>query len=226
MKKAVHHTRQMWQEGEQRKERRKEVLEEHRIFTLANLMSIIRLFLLPLVLACLLANTIFYDGLAIGILIAAVLTDFLDGMIARARDEISQLGKIIDPVADKLFTAALGLFLVVLRGMPVWFVGIYLFRDFIILTISYLLFLNRDIVMTSNQLGKFTTVVVMGALVAYTVRWYAIGLPLAYVGTALVLISGIVYARNFIRLVARQLARSPAHSDGAQEAEAQSERMG
>jgi CDP-diacylglycerol--glycerol-3-phosphate 3-phosphatidyltransferase len=204
----------MWKETEQRKERRKEMLEEHRIFTLANLLSLVRLFLLPLVLVCLLANTTFYDGLALGLLVTAALTDFLDGIVARARDEISQLGKIIDPVADKLFTAALGLFLVVLRGMPTWFVGLYILRDFVILTISYLLFLNRDIVMASNLLGKLTTFVLMGALVAYTVRWYWLGLPLVYVGAALVILSGLVYAKNFINLVAKFLHRPLAESAG------------
>ena len=223
MKKAIKQTHQMLRETEQRKVRRKEVLEQHRIFTLANLLSLVRLFLLPLVLVCLLANTTFYDGLALGLLVAAALTDFLDGVVARARDEISQLGKIIDPVADKLFTAALGVFLVVLRGMPAWFVGLYLLRDLVILSISYLLFLNRDIVMASNQLGKLTTFVLMAALVAYTVRLYSIGLPLVYIGAALVVLSGLVYARNFIKLVTQFLHRPQTVPAGLKGSESSSE---
>jgi len=208
VKRAIDHTRQMWRESDERKARRKEVLEEHRIFTLANLLSLVRLFLLPAVLACMLANRPFYDGLALGLLLLAMLTDFFDGVVARARNEISQLGKIIDPVADKLFTGALGLFLVVLRGLPVWFAVLYILRDLVILTISYLLFLNRDIVMPSNRLGKWTTAVLMATLVAYTIRRYVIGIPLVYAGAALVVLSGLVYARAFVQLVSGLLGHT------------------
>jgi CDP-diacylglycerol--glycerol-3-phosphate 3-phosphatidyltransferase len=211
MKKALGHTREMWKESDQRKARRQEVLEQHRIFTVANLLSLVRLFLLPPILACLLVNRPEYNILALALVIVGAITDALDGIVARARNEISQLGKIIDPVADKLFTGALGLFLVVLRGLPAWFVVLYLARDIIILTISYLLFLNRDIVMPPNRLGKLTTAVLMGTLVAYMVSWYSVGRPLVYVGAGLVVLSGLVYARNFIQLVARLIASVHEH---------------
>ena len=198
MKEAIDHTRQMLMDTEERKARRQELLEKNRIFTLANLLSLIRLLLLPFVLACLLANRSDYDLLALGLIFVAGITDYLDGVAARRRDEVSQLGKIIDPVADKLFIGALGLILVLLRNLPAWFVAIYLFRDFMILTIGYLLFLNRDIVVSSNLLGKLTTVVLLTIMVAYTVRLEEVGLPLVYVGTLLVMASGLVYARNFI----------------------------
>lgn len=204
MKRAIDQTRQMWHESDQRKTKRQELLEKDRIFTLANLLSIVRLFLLPFVLAALLVNRPDYDLIAFGLIIVAGLTDFFDGFMARRMNEISQLGKIIDPVADKLFIAFLGLILILLRGLPVWFVAIFLIRDFLILTVSYLLFLNRDIVISSSFLGKITTVVLLLTLVLYTIRLEEIGLPLVYVSTALVIISGLMMLRNFILLM-RQL---------------------
>ena len=204
MKQAIDQTRQMWHESDQRKTKRQELLEKDRIFTLANLLSIVRLFLLPFVLAALLVNQPNYDMIAFGLIVLAGLTDYFDGIAARRRNEISQLGKIIDPVADKLFVAFLGCILILLRGLPVWFVAVFLIRDFLILTVSYLLFLNRDIVITSSFLGKITSVVLLLTLVLYTVRLEAIGLPLVYVSTALVLISGLLMLRNFILLM-RQL---------------------
>ena len=211
MKKAIGHTREMWKESDRRKARRREVLEQHRIFTVANLLSLIRLFLLPLILACLLVNRPAYNILALALVLVGAVTDALDGIVARARDEISQLGKIIDPVADKLFIGALGLFLVVLRELPAWFVALYLVRDIVILSISYLLFLNRDIVMVSNRLGKLTTAVLMGILVAYLVGWYDIGRPMVYIGAGLVVASAFVYTRNFKQLVARLIASVHGH---------------
>ena len=75
---------------------------------------------------------------------------------------------------------------------------------------SYLLFLNRDIVMSANLLGKGATVVLMATLVAYTIGWSGIGYPLVWLGTVLVVSSGLVYARNFVLLVARLAAgRAP-----------------
>jgi CDP-diacylglycerol--glycerol-3-phosphate 3-phosphatidyltransferase len=201
MKRAIGETRELLQETDQRKARRQEIMEKSRIFTLANFISLLRLLLLPFVVACLLENDPTLDWIALALVLIAASTDYFDGVIARRRDEISQLGKIIDPVADKLFIGALGLILVFLRGLPAWFVALLLLRDFLILTISYVLFLNRDIVMASNQLGKITTAVLLATLVAYTIRLEEVGLPLVYLGAALVLGSGIVYARKFIKVL-------------------------
>lgn len=206
MKDAVDQTRRMWREADRRKQRRQEILEEDRIFTWANLLSLVRLFLLLPVLLCLLADRPLYDALAVGLLMLGAFTDFLDGIVARRRHEISQLGKIIDPVADKLFVGALGVALVLLRGMPAWFVALFVARDVVILSISYLLFLNRDIVMASNLLGKVTTAVLMLTLLLYVVRLQHVGIWFVYLGAALVVTSGLVYARSFIQLVRRLLS--------------------
>jgi CDP-diacylglycerol--glycerol-3-phosphate 3-phosphatidyltransferase len=209
---AFHETRRMWRASDERKVRRRELMAGQRIFTLANLLSLVRLGLIPLVLLALLVDRHTHNWIALGLLLVAALTDFLDGWVARSRNEISQLGKIIDPVSDKLFTGSLGLILVVLRGLPAWFVALYVLRDLVILTISYLLFLNRDIVMSANLLGKGATVVLMAILVAYTVGWPGIGYPLVWLGTALIISSSLVYTRNFVRLVARL---STARAQGA-----------
>jgi CDP-diacylglycerol--glycerol-3-phosphate 3-phosphatidyltransferase len=211
---AFHETRRMWRASDERKVRRRELMAGQRIFTLANLLSLVRLGLIPLVLLALLVDRHTHNWIALGLLLVAAGTDFLDGWVARSRNEISQLGKIIDPVSDKLFTGSLGLILVVLRGLPAWFVALYVLRDLVILTISYLLFLNRDIVMSANLLGKGATVVLMATLVAYTVGWIGIGYPLVWLGTALIVSSGLVYARNFVRLVAR-LSAAGAQDSGA-----------
>ena len=168
---------------------------------MANGVSVIRLALLPFILACMLAREPLYDALALLLLVVAAVTDFLDGWVARKLNQTSQLGRIIDPVADKLFVGALGVMLVFLRDMPVWFVGLYLLRDFLIICASYLLFLNRDIVLSPNPVGKATTVILMSALVAYTLSWQPVGRYLVAIGAVLVVISGLLYLRGFVRLL-------------------------
>jgi CDP-diacylglycerol--glycerol-3-phosphate 3-phosphatidyltransferase len=215
MKDALGETRHMIRDSGGRRQRRQELLEKERIYTLANLLSISRLLLLPFVVLCLLANTPGYNRLALGLLLLAGLTDYLDGIAARRRNEISRLGKILDPVADKLFLGGLGLVLVFLRGLPVWFVALFVIRDLLILTAAYLLFLNRDIVLTSNWLGKVTTFVLLLTLVVYTISWPAVELPLVYLGGGLVIASGVIYTRKFI-MILRQMKR-PSESPAAME---------
>lgn len=215
MKQAIGETRDLLKESQQRREKRQEILEKERIFTLANLLSLVRLILLPFVILCLFANEPRYDLFALILLLIAGITDFFDGIAARVRNEVSQLGKIIDPVADKLFIGSLGLILVFLRGLPAWYVAIFIVRDFLILTIAYVLFLNRDIVLTSNWLGKSTTAVLLLTLVVFTMRWETVGMPLVYLGTVMVLASGVIYARNFIHLMSSM--RSTKRREGAQQ---------
>ncbi|MFC1627832.1 CDP-alcohol phosphatidyltransferase family protein [Gemmatimonadota bacterium] len=208
MKDTLGDTRNLLKDNGERKHRRQEILEKERIYTLANFLSLSRLLLIPFVVLCLVANTPGYNRLALGLLVLAGLTDYLDGIAARRRNEISQLGKILDPVADKLFVGVLGLVLVFLRGLPLWFVALYVIRDILILTAAYLLFLNRDIVLTSNWMGKVTTCVLLITLVVYTIDWKLMELPLVYIAGILVVISGLIYAQKFIVILQQIKSRS------------------
>ncbi len=208
MKDAFGETRNLLKDTGERRHRRQEILEKERIYTLANFLSFSRLLLIPFVVLCLVANTPGYNRLALVLLLLAGLTDYLDGIAARRRNEISQLGKILDPVADKLFIGVLGLALVFLRGLPLWFVTLFVIRDILILTAAYLLFLNRDIVLTSNWMGKVTTFVLLMTLVVYTIDWKLMELPLVYIAGILVVTSGLIYSQKFIHILKQIKRRS------------------
>jgi len=208
MKNAFGETRDLVKDTGERKHRRQEILEKERIYTLANFLSFSRLLLIPFVVLCLMANTPGYNRLALVLLLLAGFTDYLDGIAARRRNEISQLGKILDPVADKLFIGVLGLALVFLRGLPIWFVTLFVIRDILILTAAYLLFLNRDIVLTSNMMGKVTTFILLMTLVVYTIDWKLVELPLVYIAGILVVTSGLIYMKKFIVIIQQIKNRS------------------
>ena len=74
-----------------------------RVFTLPNLLSLIRLGLVPVFLALVIAG---WDVVAVLLLIVASLTDLLDGWIARHFDQVSRLGQLLDPAADRLYILA------------------------------------------------------------------------------------------------------------------------
>src|ERR1051326_6533223 len=107
--------------------------------TLPNALTLLRIFFVPLLLAVLLRKEIHLDTpwgnlsndlLALPIFLAAALTDLLDGIIARRRDQISTLGTLLDPVADKLLISAAFISLVELGIVPAWMVVVIVGREF------------------------------------------------------------------------------------------------
>ena len=105
---------------------------------LPNYLTVARIFLVPLLVVILLtpvAEKLFgisSYALAIGIFLVASLTDILDGHIARRRNQVSNLGKLLDPIADKLLVSAALIVLVEKHLAPAWTVVIILGREFIV----------------------------------------------------------------------------------------------
>jgi cardiolipin synthase len=97
-----------------------------KILTLANVVSVVRLMAIPVFL-----YLVIHDHLvpAFILLVAAVLTDFVDGMIARRMNQITKLGQFLDPLADRLFIAAAVVALAIQHVVPWWFVGALMARD-------------------------------------------------------------------------------------------------
>jgi cardiolipin synthase len=97
-----------------------------RIFTAANVVSVIRLMAIPVFLILVIQDQLVA---AFVLLVAAVLTDFVDGMIARRMNEITKLGQFLDPFADRLFIAATVIALAIQGVVPWWFVIAVMLRD-------------------------------------------------------------------------------------------------
>jgi cardiolipin synthase (CMP-forming) len=97
-----------------------------RIFTLANAVSVVRLMAIPVFLWLVIEDRLL---IAFVLLVVAVLTDFVDGMIARRMNEITKLGQFLDPFADRLFIAATVIALAIQDVVPWWFVIAVMLRD-------------------------------------------------------------------------------------------------
>jgi len=102
------------------------------IFTWSNLLSFTRVLVVFPVIYLHIQNNHDYNLVIILLIIYAILSDYLDGMIARIRDEISELGKLLDPVADKLMALALFSYTVWLGWIPLWFFMVAVIRDLLI----------------------------------------------------------------------------------------------
>ncbi len=126
-----------------------------RIWTISNSISITRvLFLIPLAY-CLFGEFEYHRFWAVGVITVAVLTDFLDGYLARRLHQVSEVGKVVDPVADKIAVGVLGIFLMALGDIPVWYIVVVLLRDGLILAGGIYIKKKKNIVAQSNWPGKF-----------------------------------------------------------------------
>jgi CDP-diacylglycerol--glycerol-3-phosphate 3-phosphatidyltransferase len=98
---------------------------------LPNALTVLRIFLVPVLVVVLLTRARTDEGLILGtgIFGLAVLTDYLDGYFARRRNQVTKLGILLDPIADKLLTAAAFLSLVEMDAVPAWMVMIILGRE-------------------------------------------------------------------------------------------------
>ena len=161
---------------------------------LSNLLSISRIFL---------AVPIFFylaeqkNDLALIVIAIAFITDFLDGYFARHFNQITELGKILDPLADKICTAAGILALYIYQSFPLWLALLIIGRD-VVISIASLYFIGRKkIVLSSNRIGKITVFVIALYACIYIFRWYTIAMFIHYLVIILVLISIINYGIVF-----------------------------
>lgn len=124
--------------------------------TLPNILSLLRICMIPgIVFLMVNVNDQVFPYLIVAYVVAVSL-DFLDGFIARIFSQESDLGKIIDPLADKFLVLCLLLTLTIKFDFPVWLAVFIVLRDILILSASFLLFRGKKVVKTSLVIGKFT----------------------------------------------------------------------
>jgi len=129
-----------------------------------------RVILIPIFLVLLYLN-FEYNGIQIGryialaVFIAAAITDVADGLIARKRNQITDFGKFMDPLADKVLTFAAMLWFVEIGMMPAWLVLIVIIREFMVTGIR-LVAAAKGRVIAATMSGKVKTVVTIVCLIA------------------------------------------------------------
>jgi CDP-diacylglycerol--glycerol-3-phosphate 3-phosphatidyltransferase len=124
---------------------------------LPNKLTVIRIILSPLFLLLALWEFPFHYGVALVVFIAAALTDMFDGKIARSRGLITNFGKFLDPLADKMLTTAAFLLFLTLGRMNVWALMIVLTREFMVTSVR-LIAAKEGKVIAASMWGKAKTV--------------------------------------------------------------------
>ena len=146
-----------------------------RILTIPNVISFLRIALIPVFVALIVDPHTTSAGLVLFILVVA--TDWVDGAIARATGQVSELGKVLDPVADRLAIAA-GLIALVVRDVfPLWAALLILVRDVAILAAGLVLLLRRRARIEVRYIGKVATFALMASIAC--IAWGNLGYVLA-----------------------------------------------
>lgn len=166
---------------------------------LPNKLTIARMCMVPLFMIALMMNTPASRIIATVIFALASLTDMLDGQIARKYNMVTNFGKLMDPLADKVLTAAAMICLVELGDLAAWIAVVIIFREYLITGLRSVA-ANENIVVAANIWGKVKTVCQMIALMLLMLKpqilalcGIDIGLWMMYVAVALTIYSGLDY---------------------------------
>ena len=185
---------------------------------LPNSLTLTRIFLVPLLVVVLLTK--FEGRLILGvpkeIVGAAIfglasLTDWLDGYLARRRKEVTTLGQVIDPLADKLLTSAALISLVQMELAPAWMVAIIISRELAVTGLRSLAY-ARGIAIAASPLGKIKMVAQVIAILALILGhdrlqpFHIIGQTALWVVVAAALISAADYFRRFNVILSPRVA--------------------
>lgn len=164
---------------------------------IANKLTLLRVFLIPVFLVVLYWGFPYSQYVALGIFILASLTDFLDGYLARSRNLITDFGKFMDPLADKVLVVTAMLWFVQTGIMPAWAVAIVIFREFAVSGMR-LIAVEGGRVIAAGWSGKVKTA---STMVCLCLMFLPLPTPVIWVCVAVIVIttvwSGIEYfAKN------------------------------
>src|SRR5580698_7709116 len=177
---------------------------------LPNLLTLLRIFFVPLLVAALLADgtsiarwlhviPISRDMFALGVFLAAAATDFIDGFLARRWKQVTTVGTLLDPIADKLLVSAALVSLVDIHRAPAWIVILIIGREFAVSGLRSIAAASGYTIRAS-ELGKtkMAAQVTAVALVIAGIRWPALD-TLGLLGMWAVMLFGIVSAADYFR---------------------------
>ena len=173
-----------------------------KVLTLANTISMLRAAAaIPIIYTL---NYPEMRGITAGIVILAILSDALDGYLARRAHEVTHVGMWLDPIADFIIITSVVLYLVILEIFPLWFFMFYIVRHFLI-AVPALYFVNTgQYILHSNWWGKWSTgitaLTVFLHIFEFGTIWWLKTFSL-YTALALAVVSWFLYYRDYYKVI-------------------------
>ncbi len=166
----------------------------------ANALTMLRLALVPVFVACLLAGGVGWRIAAFFAFGVASLTDLLDGRIARSRGLITDFGKLADPIADKALTGSALVTLSALGELPWWVTVVILAREISVTMLRF--WVIRRGVIAASRGGKLKTLLQVVAIALYVLQgpFAVVRAVVMAAAVAVTLVTGVDYAVRAVRL--------------------------
>jgi CDP-diacylglycerol--glycerol-3-phosphate 3-phosphatidyltransferase len=161
-----------------------------------NVLTVIRILLVPVLVVALLEKTSGGDLLAAIVFAVASFTDAIDGYIARSRNSVTTFGKLMDPIADKMLIIAALVALVSLNRLAAWVAMVIIAREFAVTVLRVGVGTQQGVVISANAFGKLKTACQVAMVLALiiagqpTPMWVDV---LVYVTVAVTVLSGADY---------------------------------
>ena len=184
-----------------------------------NVLTVVRILLVPVLVVALLEKTGGGDLLAAIVFAVASITDAIDGWLARSRNWVTTFGKLMDPIADKLLIVAALIALVSLNRLEAWVAMVIIAREFAVTVLRVAVGTQQGVVISASSLGKVKTavqVVMVLALIAVHEGTRPLWVSLLVYATVLVtVLSGADYFFGLRRSCGRARALSRRRASAA-----------
>ncbi len=170
-----------------------------RIWTISNVASASRVIFVFPAAYCLLADFLYHRAWAVLFILVASFTDFLDGYLARRLHQVTDLGKVIDPLADKIGIGIVAVCLLLTRDIPLWYFIVVIARDALIFCGGVYINRRKRIVPQSNMAGKIAVNIVALALLLSVIRVESLEsarIVVVWVSVLVMMISLVIYAKR------------------------------
>jgi CDP-diacylglycerol--glycerol-3-phosphate 3-phosphatidyltransferase len=179
--------------------------EEPLHINLPNGLTLLRIFLVPFLLVVLLTKFEGRETVGLLIFLFATATDFFDGWLARRRGEITTLGTLLDPIADKLLISAAFVSLVELQLAPAWMVVVILGREFAVSGLRSIASAQGLVIAASGWgKAKMFTEILAASLLILAIRHEVFLLPgkaALWLAVTMAIVSGLYYFAMFLRRI-------------------------
>lgn len=177
------------------------LFSKKQILTIPNLLSLVRLLMIPVILWLYIGKQNNYA--AIVVIALSGLTDVVDGYIARRFNMVSDLGKILDPIADKLTQGSLILCLTVTYDWMKWLIALFIVKEIAMAVMGLLVIKQKDSVNSAQWHGKLSTVLLYATMIVL-ILFPRMPLPVVntlIVACAIVIVMSLaLYTKFYIKL--------------------------
>ena len=134
-------------------------------------------------------------------LIFIIITDFADGIVARRTDKVSDFGKALDPISDKIVIIGLFIYLVINSEFPIWYIAMLILRDLSLSYVSLLVKRKSSIMPQTNVPGKIAINFIALMIIAWFMEWEDVKMFAFWSSIIFLLYSTIVYIKDYYNIL-------------------------